>query len=130
MRSHGVSNFPDPSGSGGVRKETAQQLGISESVLDTANSDCQSLLLPGESLSGQATQTVIPQEQQDYLNVTACMHSHGFPTFPEPAFSRMGQVEFPMVQQLLDISSPGFAQAYHTCQKLIPTGLPFTGSEG
>lgn len=130
MRAHGVSNFPDPTSSGGIPKETAQQLGVSQSVLDTANSDCQSLIPPGESLSGQATQPVNPQEQQDYLNLTACMHSHGFPTFPEPVFSSAGQVEFPMVQHLVDINSPQFTQAYHTCQKLIPSGLPFSGSGG
>jgi hypothetical protein len=127
MRSHGVPNFPDPSSGGGIPKETGQQLGVSESQLSMAQNDCRHLIPPGQALSGQTSQTVTTQQQQDYLKVTACMHSRGFPSFPEPSFSG-GQVEFAEVQHLVDINSPQFTQAYHVCQKLIPAGLPFSGS--
>lgn len=40
VRSHGVPNFPDPTSSGGIPKETAQKLGVSQSQLEAAQSDC------------------------------------------------------------------------------------------
>jgi hypothetical protein len=129
MRSHGVPNFPDPASSGGIPKETGQQLGVSLSVLDAANNACQHLIPAGESLSGQAQQTISVPEQQDYLKAAACMRSHGITSFPEPAFQG-GQVEFPMLSQLVDLNSPQFTQAYQICKKLIPPGLPYSGSAG
>jgi hypothetical protein len=128
VRSHGIPNFPDPSSSGQIPKETAQQLGVSNSQLDAAQSACQHLL-PGKSLSGQTSQTITTQQQQDYLNLASCMRSHGITSFPDPTF-RGGSVEFPMLQHLVDIQSTQFMQAYHTCQKLIPSGLPYSGSGG
>jgi hypothetical protein len=128
MRSHGITNFPDPASSGGIPKETPQQLGVSNSQLEAAQNDCLHLV-PGKSLSGQASQTISTQQQSDYLKLAACMRSHGITNFPEPAFSN-GQVEFPMLQHLVDIQSTQFTQAFHSCQKLIPPGLPDSGSGG
>jgi hypothetical protein len=129
MRSHGVPDFPDPASSGGIPKETGQQLGVSDSELNAAQNACQHVIPAGQSLSGQASQTITVQQQQDYLKVAACMRSHGFSDFPEPSFSA-GQVEFPQLQHLVDVNSPQFTQAYHICQKLVPAGLPFSGSGG
>jgi hypothetical protein len=129
MRSHGVPDFPDPDSSGGIPKETGQQLGVSQSQLDTANNACQHLIPPGESLGGQRIQTITVQQQQYYLKAAACMRSHGITTFPEPVFQN-GQVEFPELEHLVDLSSPQFTQAYETCKKLIPPGLPYNGSGG
>jgi hypothetical protein len=127
MRSDGVANFPDPAGSGGIPKETAQQLGVSDSQLQAAQSHCSHLIPAGESLSGQTIQTITAQQQQYYLKAAACMRSHGITNFPEPVFQD-GQVEFPMLSRLVDLSSPQFSRAYHICQKLIPAGLPDSGS--
>jgi hypothetical protein len=127
MRSHGVPNFPDPASSGGIPKETGQQLGVSDSQLQAAQNACQHLIPPGESLSGQQIQTITAQQQQYYLKAAACMRSHGITNFPEPVFQN-GQVEFPELQHLVDLNSPQFTQAYHICQKLIPHGLPDSGS--
>jgi hypothetical protein len=127
MRSHGVPTFPDPTSSGGIPKETGQQLGVSLSQLQAAGDACQHLIPPGESLSGQQIQTITAQQQQYYLKAAACMRSHGISNFPEPVFQN-GQVEFPMLQHLVDLNSPQFTQAYHVCQKLIPPGLPDSGS--
>jgi hypothetical protein len=44
MRSHGVPNFPDPTSNGGIPKETAQQLGVSQAQVQAAQSDCTRLL--------------------------------------------------------------------------------------
>jgi hypothetical protein len=127
MRSHGVPNFPDPDSSGGIPKETGQQLGVGLSQLQAAQNACQHLIPPGESLGGQPIQTITAQQQQYYLKAAACMRSHGVPSFPEPVFQN-GQVEFPELSHLVDLNSPQFTQAYHVCQKLIPPGLPDSGS--
>jgi hypothetical protein len=127
VRSHGVPNFPDPASSGGIPKETGPQLGVSYSQLQAAQSACQRLIPPGESLSGQPIQTITAQQQQYYLKGAACMRTHGITNFPEPTFQN-GQVEFPMLSHLVDLNSPQFTRAYHICQKLIPPGLPDSGS--
>jgi predicted alpha/beta-hydrolase family hydrolase len=129
MRSHGVPDFPDPASSGGIPKETAQQLGVSDAQLDAAQRACAHLIPPGESLGGQTIQTVTPQQQDDYLKAAVCMRAHGIAAFPDPLFSG-GRVEFPRLQHLVDIHSPQFTQAYHVCQRLIPQGLPYSGSAG
>lgn len=128
MRSHGITNFPDPASNGGIPKETSQQLGVSDSQLGAAQSVCRRLV-PGRSLSGQASQTVTVQQQQDYLNVAACMRSHGITNFPDPVFPS-GSVEFPNLTHTVDVHSPQFTQAYHACQKLIPAGLPYSSGAG
>lgn len=129
MRSHGMVKFPDPNSSGGIPKEAPQQLGVSTSQLQEAQHACLHLLPAGQSLSGQASQTVTAQDQQDYLKAAACMRSHGIANFPEPSFSN-GQVEFPKLAHLVDLNSPLVARAYHVCQKLIPAGLPYSSGSG
>ncbi|MGH9920151.1 MAG: lipase family protein, partial [Nitrososphaerales archaeon] len=52
MRSHGVRNFPDPTSSEGIPKESPQQLGISNSRFVAAQKDCINVLPAGESLGG------------------------------------------------------------------------------
>ena len=67
VRSHGVPNFPDPTSNEGIPKETAQQLGVSQSQLQAAQSDCTHLLPAGGTLSGTNNQrsgraaAVLPQ---------------------------------------------------------------------
>jgi hypothetical protein len=43
MRSHSVPNFPDPTGTGGIPKESAQHLGVSDSQFTAAQQACQHL---------------------------------------------------------------------------------------
>jgi hypothetical protein len=124
MRSHGVADFPDPDGSGQIPKETPQQLGISDSVFGAAQQACMNLL-PASMTSG----TITGPEELDYVKAAACMRSHGVPNFPDPSFSG-GQVEFPMLQHIVDLNSPQVIQAYQICRRLIPPGLPYSGSGG
>lgn len=125
MRSHAVTNFPDPTSSAGIPKETAQQLGVDESQLQAAQSDCKHLLPAGGSLSGQANQTITAEQQQYYLKVTTCMHSKGVTNFPEPSFFG-GSVEFQGLGHLLGVQSPLFGGSFRICRKLIPSGLPYS----
>jgi hypothetical protein len=119
VRVHGIPNFPDPDSSGHFNKQELRQLGVSDSRLRAAGTACQNL-----SPRGQPPLTT--QEQQDYLSAAACMRSHGIARFPDPSFSG-GGVHFP-IPSGIDPRSPQFTQARHTCQRLIPAGLPYSGS--
>jgi hypothetical protein len=131
MRSNGVPNFPDPTASGGIPKEgvISAEGAVSNSQVRTAQNACENLLPAGGSLSGKTGQPVTTQDRQDYLKAAACMRSHGTANFPDPTFLG-AQVEFPGLSQLVDSHSSQFVQALHICQKLIPPGLPDSGSEG
>jgi len=129
VRSHGVPNFPDPTSSGGIPKETAQQLGVGLSQLQAAQNDCKHLLPAGGSLSGTANQTISVEQQRYYLEAAACMRSHGVTNFPEPSFFG-GSVEFQGLGHLPGVGSPLFHRAFRICQKLIPPGLPYGSGSG
>jgi hypothetical protein len=131
MRSHGVPDFPDPTSSGGISKQglISAEGEVSNAHVQTATNACQSLLAAaGDSLSGKPIQTIPRQDQQDYLNAVACLRSHGFSNFPDPTFSN-GQVHFD-IPSSIDTHSTRFTQAQQICQKLIPPGLPDSGSGG
>ena len=83
MRSHGVPNFPDPSGSGGVPKETAQQLRVSSSQLQTALNACQHLLPNTGNIDDNPA--ALHQWWSQMLHFARCMHSHGVPNWPDPS---------------------------------------------
>jgi len=122
VRSHGIPNFPDPIDSSGHFSKTAlQQLGVSDSRLRTVEDACQNLLPAGPA-------PLTAQDQQDYLRAAACMRSHGIAGFPDPVFSG-GSVSFPTPPAGFATSSPRFIQARQTCERLIPAGLPYSGSE-
>jgi hypothetical protein len=127
MRSHGVPNFPDPDGSGQIPKQAVVSAArsVSDSQFRAAGNACAYLAPNG---LGPAPVTVTAQDQQDYLRAAACMRSHGIANFPDPSFSG-GSVHF-TVPPGIDPSSPQFAQARQTCQRLIPAGLPYSGSNG
>lgn len=131
MRSHGVPNFPDPASNGEIPKQSviSAEGAVSDSQVQTAEGDCQQLIPPGVSLSGQPPQTITAQQQQDYLKVSACMHSHGVANFPEPIFSG-GTVAYPSIQHTINTQSTQFTQALQICRKFIPSGLPYSGSTG
>jgi hypothetical protein len=130
MRSHGVPNFPDPTSSGGIPKQgvVSALQAVSKSQVTAAQTACQHLL-PAGGLSGQTVQPITAQDQQYYLNAVACMRAHGITNFPDPVFSG-GGVSFSIGHSGIDTNSPQFIQANQTCRKLIPAGLPDSGSGG
>jgi hypothetical protein len=125
MRSHGVPNFPDPDGSGQIPKEAviSAARSVSASQFQAAGSACEHLAPAG---LGPAPASITAQDHQYYLRAIACMRSHGFTNIPDPVFSG-SSVHIPLPSSV-DTSSPQFVQAVHTCEKLIPSGLPYSGS--
>jgi hypothetical protein len=95
VRSHGVTNYPDPGSGGVLPKTSAQQLGVSNSQFQAAQSACH-YLLPntGGSFQQQDQQCVSagdcpPALVQRMLTsgrtFAACMRSHGVPNWPDPS---------------------------------------------
>ena len=126
MRSQGLPSFPDPVGSGGIPKEAVVSAfrQVSASKAEAAQNDCRHLLPAGGSLSGQVSQPITAQDQQDYLKAASCMRLHGFSDFPDPKFHNDSvQVNIP---PSINQNSSRFTSAATTCTKLIPAGLPGT----
>jgi hypothetical protein len=120
MRHHGVADLPDP---------TASPRGFKEAMnnpspqFQSALTTCQHLLPNG----GRPEMPTITQaDRTDYLRAAACMRSHGFPNFPDPSFpNNTVTINIP---SNINRSSQQAVNAVNTCRKLIPSGLPYSGS--
>jgi hypothetical protein len=83
VRAHRVPNFPDPGSSGGIVKETAQQLGVSSSQLQAALSACEHLLPNTGNVDDNPAE--LNQWWSQMQRFAGCMHSHGVPNWPDPS---------------------------------------------
>jgi hypothetical protein len=83
VRARGVPNFPDPGSSGGIVKETAQQLGVSSSQLQAAQNACQHLLPNTGNIDDNPAALHLWWSQMQRF--ARCMHSHGVPNWPDPS---------------------------------------------
>ena len=119
MRSHGVSNFPDPTsdgqinvnfasggkdgapGSSGIDRMSPQYL--------SADQTCRHLLPGGVPTPAQNQQALAKD-----LKFAQCMRSHGVSNFPDP--TNAGVVRLIGVDQ----NSPQYQSAQKTCEVLAP----------
>jgi hypothetical protein len=83
VRARGVPNWPDPGSGGGIVKETAQQLGVSNSQLQAALNACQHLLPDTGNIDDNPA--ALHQWWSQMLHFARCMHSHGVPNWPDPS---------------------------------------------
>ena len=83
VRAHGVPNWPDPTSSGGIAKETAQQLGVSSAQLQTALNACEHLLPNTGNIDDDPA--ALHQWWSLMLSFARCMHSQGVPNWPGPS---------------------------------------------
>lgn len=103
MRSHGVSNFPQPDGSGGIPKQKVVPL-VSRPQFQAAQTACEHLM-PKSGLGPQETAQQMRTRLTDALSFAACMRSHGVTSFPDP--DAQGNLSVEMVQaQGIDVHSP------------------------
>jgi hypothetical protein len=77
MRAHGVTNFPDPSSSGGI--QLPNDFDVESPAFKTARDQCFKLL-PGHGGMPKASATAIA----DARNTAECMREHGVKEFPDP----------------------------------------------
>jgi hypothetical protein len=125
MRSHGVPDYPGPDSSGYLPKITPsneQQLGVSQSRFNAAQSACQAQW-PYQA----PTQAQQQDELAGDLKFARCMRAHGLPGFPDPTPEPNGP------RFLISISKDGFnphsarvLALARECQHVLPagTGLP------
>ena len=134
IRQHGIPGFPDPfiASSGPARGKAILDkqgfLAVPRSVASHALAACQTALAQAGISEHVAGPTLSTADQADYLRAAACMRAHGITNFPDPTFSG-GHVSFP-IPAGLDIHSTQVTRARLTCEKLIPSGLPYSGSGG
>jgi hypothetical protein len=83
MRSHGVSNFPDPGAGGGIQLKQSSGINPFSPSFKSAQASC-SKLLPG---GGPANQKPSEQDEQQMLRVSQCMRAHGVTGFPDPTLT-------------------------------------------
>ena len=83
VRSRGVPNYPDPSSSGEIPKETDQQLGVSSSQLQVALNACQHLLPNTGNIDDNPA--ALNQWWSQMQHFAQCMHAHGVPNWPGPS---------------------------------------------
>jgi hypothetical protein len=118
MRSHGVSDFPDPTASPGggaafqINGGPGSDLDRNKPTFRAANQACQSLL-PG---GGQQAQTSSPQKLAAEVKWARCIRSHGLPSFPDP--DSQGSFD----SGKFDPGSPVFQTASNDCLSLQPAG--------
>jgi hypothetical protein len=117
MRSSGVTNYPDPNSSGVTPKESSQELGVSSSKFQSAQSSCQHLLPNGGNGPDQAE---IQQVKAKGLRFAQCMRTHGV-ALPDPGSD--GQIPDP-ASVGLNQGSSSFEAANLACGKYRPSYMP------
>jgi hypothetical protein len=113
MRANGVANFPDPNGSGAIQFSSSSGVDPRSASFQAAQQKCQKYTGGGKAPS-PAQQA---QAQAQALAFSACMRSHGEPSFPDPQFSG-GTISVRISGgpgKALDPSSPIFQAAQKAC---------------
>jgi hypothetical protein len=119
MRTDGVPDFPDPSSNGKPHFPVAQQLGVSSSKFEAAESACQHLQ-PGSG-SGP-TQAQVQQYRDSMLIYARCMRAHGISDFPDP--DSRGRLSIGP-GTAVNVNTPQFQAAYRVCvPRQSPPGSP------
>jgi hypothetical protein len=117
MRSNGVINYPDPTSSGVIPKESSQQLGVTSSKFQSAQNTCRHLLPNGGNGPNQAE---VQYVRALGLKFAQCMRSHGV-ALPDPGSG--GRIPDP-ASVGINQGSPQFEAANQTCGKYRPPYMP------
>ncbi len=124
MRSHGVSNFPDPSG-GVLRLQIHRSpngtnvngVEVNGPAFQSAMQACRSYLPHG----GHPTAAQTAEAKAQALAMSKCMRSHGVPNFPDPSFQSGpgGGIGIRIGGAGVDPSSPAFQAAQKACASIF-----------
>jgi hypothetical protein len=123
MRSHGVSNFPDPNSSG-VWPKSQVEFAASNPRFQAATQAC-GHLLPNGGPGVPPSLAVVQQIQNDMAKFARCMRSHGVPNWPDPTLDR-GRAIFNPQAVGINTNSPQISTKMHECAHVFPAavGLP------
>jgi hypothetical protein len=124
MRSHGVPNFPDPSG-GALNLRVQQSpngmnvngVQVNGPAFRSAMNSCRSDL-PG---GGHPTAAQTAKARSQALAMSRCMRTHGVPNFPDPTFQTGpdGGVGVRLGGAGIDPNSPAFQTAAKDCGSIF-----------
>jgi hypothetical protein len=124
MRSHGVSNFPDPTGGKfGLQVQATPNstrvngVEVNGPAFQSALKACRSYLPNGGHPSAAQTAKVKAQA----LAMARCMRSHGVPNFPDPQFETApgGGFGIRLGGAGINSNSPAFQAAQKVCGKIF-----------
>jgi hypothetical protein len=118
MRSHGVTNYPDPNSQGVIEGQDSSGSGSSgmdpnSPIYKAAQQACQ------KYVSGVTTPANEKQRLTQALEYTTCMRSHGVTDFPDPQDVN-GQISFPGQGGVG--RTPHFQSANTACQHYLTQG--------
>lgn len=117
MRSHGVSDFPDPTtspGGGGaiqINGGPGSDLNRNNPTFKAASQACRGSLRGGEQPAALSAPRIAAE-----VRWARCMRSHGLPSYPDP--NSHGAFD----SSKFDESSPAFQSASKACNSVQPTG--------
>ena len=123
MRANGVTNFPDPSGGGGLNI-SGTGINPQAPAFKSAQTAC-SKLMPGGGPRTHAS----AQQIKDATETAECMRNHGVTGFPDPIITatppeinpgeystaEYGNGMFIGIPSSINVSSPAFEAAAKTC---------------
>jgi hypothetical protein len=112
MRSHAVPAYPDPERGGEIPKKTPQQLGVSPSEFQAAQSACIHLVPNG----GRPTPTQVQQYRSVMLIYARCLRARGVSNMPDP--DSRGHLDIGPGSGV-DVNSPRFQAAYLACKSRL-----------
>lgn len=126
MRSHGVPEYPDPSGGGGaINLSPGSNINPFSPAVKDAQAECQKLLPGGGPRPG-----VSEQQREQLVRSSECMRAHGVPDFPDPTnvpptnpqdYSSVTGIGgqkggvWVLVPKTIDVNSPAFRRASNAC---------------
>jgi hypothetical protein len=122
MRSHGLTNFPDPSSGGGIQIPSGSGINPFSPAFRSAQRAC-GKLLPG---GGPGSHHASEQEKTQMVQTSECMRRHGVSGFPDPTLtppsSPAGYSELEnrggvilAIPDTINTQSPVFKQAAAAC---------------
>ncbi|HEX4109327.1 MAG TPA: hypothetical protein VHX88_14415 [Solirubrobacteraceae bacterium] len=122
MRANGEPGFPDPSGDGSIQLSSSSGVDPNSATFQAAMQKCR------KYAGGGAAQSPAQQAkaQAQALAYSACMRSHGEPSFPDPQISG-GRISLSIHASsggALDPNSPIFQAAQKACAADQPGGAP------
>jgi hypothetical protein len=120
MRSHGITDFPDPTASGDFAIHSAgpnSDLDRNNPAFQTAEQACQRFSPQHDVTPAQHTQL-----ENEYLSFARCMRSHGIRDFPDPVTGSGGHPGFRLQggsSSDLNSNAPTFQRGVEACQRIL-----------
>jgi hypothetical protein len=129
MRSHGVSDFPDPDSSGQINLKGAALRGGPNNDLNGTSPQFQAAATACQSLQPTESTTQQHQDATQALMWARCMRSHGITNFPDPD-SGGGFHVAAIRADGVDVTTPQFEAAATACEQYQPSDIRVPGGSG